>query len=141
MIKVSLKQLMDNNYLQNKSFDRLREALSMCDNIEESVAYNVVDSVVYIKNPHKVVETEGYKAIYNTVLVNTSKTPIKILMGSKIQELIDYDDSKDFGYSPVHTSVRIEQDEVLIIETMEPYKIVEYNQMILAYVSKYNGIK
>lgn len=141
MIKTTLSRLKDTNYLQNKSFNRLRIALESIDTLENSVAYNVIDSVIIIKNPNHLMELSGYKAIYNTILINTSDNELKFAIGDQLNELIEYDDCQDFGIAQSDVVDSIKKDEVAIIETMEPYKIISSKNFILAYVSKYNGIK
>lgn len=141
MIRTTYDYIKDANYLQNKSFNRLRTALNSIDTIEDSVAYNVVDSVIFIKNPRKLERRSGYKAIYNTVLINTGEEEIKVRLGAKQKELCNYDDSQDFGIAKADTLHCINPNEVMIIETMEPYVVDEFSQLIVAYVSKYNGIK
>lgn len=142
MIKTTMKQLLDPNYLQNKSFDRLRVALANQENMVDSVAYNIVDSVIYINNPSNLDTKPGYKAIYNTVIINNDEECIDVELGDKLNSLENYDDVSDFGVGQVNTTHSINKGEVLIIETYEPYKINFNNQkLFIAYVSKYSGIK
>lgn len=141
MIKATIEQIKDPNYLQNKSFNRLRSALKSVDKIEDSVAYNVVDSVIFIKNPKYLEEESGYKAIYNTVVINEENEDIEVEIGAKVSNLQNYDDTQDFGLAEVNDIHVIKPNEVLIIETMEPYRIKSSAHMTIAYVSKYSGIK
>lgn len=141
MIKATIEQLKDPNYLQNKSFNRLRTALKSIEQIEDSVAYNVVDSVIFIKNPKYLEEESGYKAIYNTVVINEENEDIEVEIGAKVRNLQNYDDTQDFGLAEVNDIHVIKPNEVLIIETMEPYRIKSTTNMTIAYVSKYSGIK
>lgn len=138
------QQLIDNNFYQNKSFDRLRSALLEIDNVLDNVAYNVVDSVIFIKNPMSIVDNGGLKKIYNTILVNTSDELISAQIGAVNESYEGYSDVSDFMSAPTSTKIEIKPGKSVIFDINEPYYIEDDNLpkgLVLAYVSKYNGIK
>lgn len=141
MIKTTFDQIQDSKYLQNKSFNRLRTALKNIDYYKDSVAYNVVDSVIVIKSPKFMENRSGYKAVYNTVVINNGDSEYKFLFGKTVSNLDNYDDSQDFGIAPTNKQETLQPGEVMIIETMEPYKLTVAKDLIIAFVSKYSGIK
>lgn len=135
--------LLDESFYQNKSFNRLREALKNIDNIEDNVAYNIVDSVIYIKNPNVLIDNGGLKKIYNTIIVNGSDQEIDFIIGEKDYGFDGYIETADFKPAKVTTNCTLKPNQAVIFEIDEPYKITSKlpSGIILAYVSKYNGIK
>lgn len=141
---ISNHQLLDKNFYQNKSFDRLRSALSEIDNIDDNIAYNIVDSVIFIKNPKSLIDNGGLKKIYNTVLVNSSTEIVNVKVGEITDTYTGYSDISDFMYAPTSSESQVNPGETVIFDINEPYYVEDENLprgLVLAYVSKYNGIK
>ncbi len=140
----SSEMLIDPNFFSNKSFNRLRLAMQSIDKAQDNVAYNVVDSVVFIKNPTKIIDNGGLKKIYNTVLINNSLENIYAKVGKKTDSFLNYSDESDFKLENCSEEVEIKSGQMIIFETNEPYYIDDAclpKDIILAYVSKFDGIK
>lgn len=138
------QQLIDTDFYQNKSFDRLRAALLEIDNVLDNVAYNVVDSVIYVKNPHYIADNGGLKKIYNTVIINQSTEIINAQIGTITESYDGYSDISDFMPAPTNERIEIKPGQSVVFDINEPYYIEDENLpkgLVLAYVSKYNGIK
>ncbi|WOO86734.1 hypothetical protein RZE82_06340 [Mollicutes bacterium LVI A0039] len=135
--------LMDSNFYQNKSFNRLRLALNNIDDALDNVAYNVIDSVTYIKNPNTLADNGGLKKIYNTVIVNTSTEEISGEIGTVRTDFSGYCDVADFMVAETYEEFSLKPGETVIFDINEPYKITGTlpKGIVLAYVSKYSGIK
>lgn len=140
---ISYEQLIDNNFFQNKSFNRLRIALEQIEDAKDNIAYNIIDSVIYIKNPAKLVDNGGLKKIYNTVLVNNSQHQITGEVGEVQTDFTGYCDVSDFMVASTDQQFTLNPGQTIIFDINEPYKITSEipSGTVLAYVSKYSGIK
>lgn len=135
--------LMPNVY-NVKAFNRAKTAHHNARKIIENVAYNEVDSVVYIKNKKNIDEqfVAGQKYSYAIECVDGSVT-IEYGQVDKLNICKAYNDLTDKKFFTGNgIKQTINKGEILILELDEAFKYTEINGNFIEYkIAKDGGIK
>lgn len=109
-----------------KSFRRLKTILDDVNIIEDNVAYNAVDSIVYVRNPlvlgDKLAATRKYMLV---LYVQAGQVELAYANSNQLKPISKYCDLCDEQYFMGETNtVVVEDEQIIIFDVDEAVKVV-----------------
>lgn len=144
MNKLPIEVFLNKDVYNVKAFNRTKVAHANKDLITDNVAYNEVDSVVYIKNKRNIDDhfLAGRKYSYGIECLSGT-IELEYNLESELQLLNAYDDLSDRAeYIGVGHSLELKAGEIAIFELNEAIKYKKTLGQFIEYkIAKDGGIK
>ncbi len=146
MILINYNEFMREDYYDLSPMNRFKTATTNKEIVQNNVAYNIGDSMVYIWNPQNIMTKNfiAHRKYISAIYVESGEVEVevaKITNLKTVNEYQDITDEEELSTNEYETYI-LKANEVLINGLEDGYRITQINgEFVIGRISKDGGVK